>query len=127
VIPVSDTHVWPTQSAVDAAMAEFGRFRDECRAHINDHDRDDPLKAQAIAFVLGLDDVEHRMRMLLTAPVRVEAKVAVPLEPRQAEAERPEPTNDVPVAVGGPKHRVGERTDPNLRRIRGNRGSWSGR
>ncbi len=91
---MSDTQAWPSSAAVEAAMGPFHQLMEAWRDEIPRYDRDDPRKAQATAFVLALQDVEHQIRQAFGQPVDV----------------RP---------AG---HRVGEQTDPNIRQMRANRG-----
>jgi hypothetical protein len=92
VSPVSDTYLWLGSVDVDAAFRLFDEHVERLRVLIHEHDRDDPRRELWLAESFALLDLRRRMQLCLGVPV-------------------PEGTQ-----------RVGEGTDPNVRRMRHNRG-----
>lgn len=69
--PVSDTHTWPSQPAVDAAFELFTAHRGYVRDLVHRHPGDEyePLRAMWLAEVFALDLLEEQMRQKLAGPV----------------------------------------------------------
>ena len=71
---MSDTHAWPSTSAVDAAFAEFAAHRDRLRdlAHLHGGDEGKAVREVLLAQLFALDELEQRMRARLAEPAAVE-------------------------------------------------------
>jgi hypothetical protein len=62
-------HVWPSPSAVDAALDVLRAYRDQVRDIARRSDSDDPRRDLTVAVWGSLGDIEQQMRALLTQPV----------------------------------------------------------
>lgn len=90
---MSDTHVWIPTAAVDDAVALIDEYRHTKDLLVRALDRDDPALQVWMQVWGELGELSQAMREVLGEPTRTETR-----------------------------RRVGEGTDPNVRRMRGDRG-----
>lgn len=117
--PVSDAHAWPPQSTPEQQALDYARV---ARAHLGllvqqlKGDDNQPWRGRFLDAIGSLDrftDLLEQHGVEVVSPPS--PQVPVPLR-----REVPEPAP----AASGPRHRVGEQTNPNLRRLRGNSAWW---